>query len=272
MDKIVVATTAGAALAPAAKSLVTDTEHRRRRRTALTVASVAVGMLGLGLGPSTTSAAVPEPAAKLRLDVSATRFLARGDRVIARGPVVAKAVRADGTTETVRDRVRFRVKPTRQCRIIKLHLAPLFLNLLGLEARTSTINLRATGDRKRTLGRLFCRLSRGITLGKRQLARRTARSLNHALHDRPLRLLSFKAPLRAGEPMGGDQTAQAPVPPPSPDSCEVLELVLGPLHLDLIGLIVDLHGERKTDPVQVHVTADPNGGELGRLLCPVSGP
>jgi hypothetical protein len=44
-------------------------------------------------------------------------------------------------------------------------------------------------------------------------------------------------------------------------TCPVLDLVLGPLHLDLLGLVVDLN--------QVHltVTATQGGGILGNLFC-----
>ena len=47
--------------------------------------------------------------------------------------------------------------------------------------------------------------------------------------------------------------------------CNVLSLTLGPLHLSLLGLIVDLN--------QVHltITADPNGGVLGSLFCSLAG-
>ena len=43
--------------------------------------------------------------------------------------------------------------------------------------------------------------------------------------------------------------------------CPVLDLVLGPLNLKLLGLIVNLN--------QVHltITADPTGGALGTLFC-----
>jgi hypothetical protein len=47
-------------------------------------------------------------------------------------------------------------------------------------------------------------------------------------------------------------------------SCQILDLVLGPLHLDLLGLVVDLN--------QVHltITAVPGPGNLlGNLLCAV---
>jgi hypothetical protein len=49
-------------------------------------------------------------------------------------------------------------------------------------------------------------------------------------------------------------------------SCQVLNLVLGPLHLDLLGLVVDLN--------QVHlvINAVPGAGNLlGNLLCALTG-
>jgi len=48
-------------------------------------------------------------------------------------------------------------------------------------------------------------------------------------------------------------------------SCQILDLTLGPLHLDLLGLVVDLN--------QVHltITADQGSGNLlGNLLCSVA--
>lgn len=48
--------------------------------------------------------------------------------------------------------------------------------------------------------------------------------------------------------------------------CTVLTLDLGPLHLDLLGLVVDLA------PVNLDITAVPgNGNLLGNLLCAVAG-
>ena len=47
--------------------------------------------------------------------------------------------------------------------------------------------------------------------------------------------------------------------------CEVLELTLGPLDLELLGLIVHL------DQVHLLITADPEGGLLGQLLCSLAG-
>jgi len=47
--------------------------------------------------------------------------------------------------------------------------------------------------------------------------------------------------------------------------CQILDLTLGPLHLDLLGLVVDLN------QVHLNITAQPGPGNLlGNLLCSVS--
>ena len=51
----------------------------------------------------------------------------------------------------------------------------------------------------------------------------------------------------------------------------MLKLVLGPLHLDLLGLVVDLYGKTTSDPVIVTINAQPSKGLLGQLLCSVAG-
>jgi hypothetical protein len=48
-------------------------------------------------------------------------------------------------------------------------------------------------------------------------------------------------------------------------ACKVLDLTLGPLHLDLLGLVVDLN------QVHLQITAQPGPGNLlGNLLCSVA--
>jgi hypothetical protein len=49
-------------------------------------------------------------------------------------------------------------------------------------------------------------------------------------------------------------------------SCRILDLTLGPLHLDLLGLVVDL------SQVDLDITAVPGAGNLlGNLLCAIAG-
>jgi len=53
---------------------------------------------------------------------------------------------------------------------------------------------------------------------------------------------------------------------PATGACNILNLDLGPLNLDLLGLVVDL------SPVSLDVTAVPGPGKLlGNLLCAVAG-
>jgi hypothetical protein len=54
-------------------------------------------------------------------------------------------------------------------------------------------------------------------------------------------------------------------------TCQVLRLVLGPLHLDLLGLNVELYGENRQSPVVVTLHALPGHGVLGDLLCGLAG-
>jgi hypothetical protein len=52
----------------------------------------------------------------------------------------------------------------------------------------------------------------------------------------------------------------------APDACQVLTLNLGPLHLNLLGLVIDLA------PVNLDITAQPGAGNLlGNLVCAVAG-
>lgn len=69
-----------------------------------------------------------------------------------------------------------------------------------------------------------------------------------------------------GLPAGGT-TFTAPVQNlAAPDGCSILNLDLGPLHLDVLGLVIDLA------PVVLDVTAVPGAGNLlGNLLCAVAG-
>jgi hypothetical protein len=65
---------------------------------------------------------------------------------------------------------------------------------------------------------------------------------------------------------GVQQTTTASSAVAAPGTCRILDLTLGPLHLDLLGLIVDLN--------QVHLTITAQRGPgnlLGNLLCAVAG-
>jgi hypothetical protein len=62
---------------------------------------------------------------------------------------------------------------------------------------------------------------------------------------------------------GGATAAQVP---PIPGACEILNLRLGPINLDLLGLVV------RTNRIHVRIDAVPGPGNLlGNLLCAITG-
>jgi len=68
----------------------------------------------------------------------------------------------------------------------------------------------------------------------------------------------------------GNNTFEAPITitptgDMSADGCPILDLALGPIHLDLLGLVVD------TSPICLTITAFHDGGLLGALLCDIGG-
>ena len=47
--------------------------------------------------------------------------------------------------------------------------------------------------------------------------------------------------------------------------------MLGPLDLNLLGLVVQLYGPNRNQPVMLTITSTPGGGVLGDLFCGLSG-
>jgi hypothetical protein len=70
--------------------------------------------------------------------------------------------------------------------------------------------------------------------------------------------------LSTGQKKAVTQSVTMPVTAATSAACTILDLTLGPLHLDLLGLVVDLN--------QIHLvlTAVPGSGLLGDLLCAVA--
>ena len=68
----------------------------------------------------------------------------------------------------------------------------------------------------------------------------------------------------AGQIVGSlTQAVQGIVTPQA--TCTVLTLTLGSLHLELLGIVIDLN------QVVLTITADPTGGLLGQILCALAG-
>ena len=181
----------------------------------------------------------------VKLDVE--RFKATKAGPVATGTAEATLRGLGGVPTTVTQKVRLTQARRGSCRILTLTLNELDLTLLGVNVHLDRVNLRVTGRRRGgVLGRLFCGLA-----GARVSQAQAVASLNRRLErGGTIRPFAMTVPISA-------QTAQA-------TTCPILELTLGPLHLDLLGLVVDLNR------VHLTITATRGGGVLGDLLCGLS--
>jgi hypothetical protein len=218
--------------------------------------SVMLAALAAAVAFAVPASADAATSSTLSMRAKITSFRATASGVVANGTLTGKLRSGTGVSRDSAP-VRFRVAAKRRgqrCDVITLRLAPLTLELLGVQVKTSHISLDVFARKGRVLGDLFCALSRAkVTFP------RVASALNSRLDGRSLRVLSTSSSLPAS-------AAQA-----QPQSCQVLKLVLGPLHLDLLGLVVDLYGKTQNDPVIVTINAQPHRGLLGQLLCGLAG-
>src|SRR5215210_263426 len=197
-----------------------------------------------------------------------TRFAVADRKIVARG-VLTSRVSGANQTQAARTPITFAVAAQAgRCSVLTLNLQGLDLTLLGLNVNLSEVNLLIYAQRNGgVLGRLFCALSRTqLRLGRGATAasaQKVVRALNSQLKDRPMRVFQGSAVLAADE---GASAAQAPA------TCEVLKLVLGPLRLNLLGLVVELYGPNRQSPVTLTITGIRGGGILGDLFCGLAGP
>jgi len=222
-------------------------------RKLVLIGAVALALTGL-VAPSANASGATS--SRLSLTAKITSFRATTSGVVASGTLNGQ-LRSGTSVSRDSAPVRFAVVSRgrgARCNVLMLRLAPLDLELLGVQVTTSTINLEVFASRGRVLGDLFCALSHAKVTFPR--IARVTRALNSTLDGRALPVFAASESLHAS-------AAQA--------SCQVLKLVLGPLHLDLLGLVVELYGQTKADPVIVTINGQPDKGLLGQLLCGLAG-
>jgi hypothetical protein len=186
---------------------------------------------------------------KLAVGVTVLHFSAAGRTVTATGTVTARLTDSSGHVSTVRQKVALTAATGGTCRVLHLRLDKLSLKLLGLNADLDRVLLDITGQRKGgVLGALFCRLaSAKVSSAARSSALRAMNRQVSGGHGKALRFSARLAP---------QATASA-----ANSTCQVLDLVVGPLNLNLLGLVVDLQR------VHLSVTATRGQGKLGDLFC-----
>src|SRR3954451_233257 len=124
---------------------------------------------------------------KLSMRAKITSFRATSSGVVANGTLTGK-LRSGTNVSRDRAPVKFRVAAAprgRRCDVITLRLAPLTLELLGVQVKTSHISLDVYARKGRVLGDLFCALSHAKVRFPR-----VARALNSRLDARSLRVFS----------------------------------------------------------------------------------
>jgi len=214
-----------------------------------------VAALAVSSSQAAPSSAKP---ARLTVGVQVLRMTPAAGRTLRGvGLVTATLTNNAGQTQTSHSRVAFTAAAGKSCQILNLTLNQLHLSLLGLNVDLAKVVLTITGIKQGRagggiLGSLFCSLA-STKLSKVQRAS-AARKLTADLQRR-----SNQRVLRFGVNLRPNATAAA-----AGATCPVLDLILGPLHLNLLGLVVDLN------KVHLTVTATQGGGLLGNLFCSLS--
>jgi hypothetical protein len=252
-------------------------------RTAFAVVICAVAVVAGTVEPGQAGSPADMTAGSLEREVAGTldtrvvvnRFSAVGTKVVGHGIATSVLRQSNGVTTVTKKafRLTIRQQHTRRpqsvqqeamCHILFLELDELDLTLLGLRVflRSATegepIQLKLQARRSGgVLGRLFCDLSRGLSTQAK--AKTAAKQLNSRVSNSTIMRAQAKlyAPVQRGPGMAANGPLQVP-------ECEVLNLILGPLHLDLLGLVVDLN------KIQLTITAIP-GTTIGNLFCELAG-
>jgi hypothetical protein len=224
--------------------------------------TVVLASLAATAGPAAGETAVPrvgEAAGTIHVGFAVTKFVARGKTLVAVGKI-GTYQSIDGTysvskpfmSRVTRGHVRSVQSASRICDVLNLNLGPLHLELLGLIVDLNKVVLTIKADSNGgLLGGLLCGLAggSGLTTTAAQL---TKVAQSSGLSAGP----GFTVPIAAAVAPGTQLAASV---------CTVLDLTLGPIDLNLLGLMVHL------DQVHLLITADPTKGLLGSLLCSLAG-
>ena len=227
--------------------------------SALLAASVGVSGAPAGSAVAQTSQTADTVDVRIVID----RFVRQGRTIVAKGAVVGRyrsdqaapaAVRKAFTARVVGKRISY-AGSTRICTVLELTLQELHLELLGLIIHLDRVHLLITADSNGgILGALFCSIA-GPRASAAKL-KKTAGKMTRAARANGLNQQGVAGFRVYAAPMQAQQAGQI---------CQILDLVLGPLDLNLLGLRIHL------DRVHLTITARQGGGILGDLLCSLAG-
>jgi hypothetical protein len=225
-----------------------------RVRRILLITSLAIAAAALVPGAAVAApraqavyaatAATPQGRLAVRVDVS--RFRATKSGTVADGVATATLRGLGQLPTTVKKKVTLSAAKGGRCTILTLTLDTLDLTLLGLNVHLDKVDLKVTGKRSGgVLGSLFCSLANAKV--------KTSRVAAAAKLNREIRKTGTMRPIGLSVPVTAVASQAA--------TCSVLDLVLGPLNVNLLGLYIALN------KVHLTITANPTGGVLGGLFC-----
>ena len=253
-----------------------------RLRTACLALLAATAVLAIGAATASPGSAAqqtlrPTAASPVKVGVRYTikKFARQGNRLVAHGTVITRYAAPSGAVKTSRQPFTAKVAVRGQrlakgnarpaaaqtiCPVLALTIERVDLNLLGLIVHLDRVHLIITADSEGgLLGNLLCGLSKSGRLAPQ------TQQLNWAVAKSGLATngVGFVVTVRPADGAGGGNATPNALTPNV--ICDVLELTLGPLDADLLGLVVHL------DTVHLVITADSEGGILGSLFCSVAG-
>jgi hypothetical protein len=227
--------------------------------SALLAASVGASGAPAGSAVAQTSQKADTVDVKIVID----RFVRQGRTIVAKGAVVGRYQSDERAPAAVRKPFTARLKgkrisyagSARICTVLELTLEELHLELLGLIIDLDRVHLLITADSNGgILGALFCSIAG--PRGSPAKLKRTAAKMTRAARANGLNQQGVTGFRVQVAPMQAQQVGEI---------CPILDLVLGPLDLNLLGLMVHL------DRVHLTITARQGGGILGDLLCSLAG-
>jgi hypothetical protein len=219
------------------------------------------------------------------------RFTAVGERIVGQGTATSRYTDITGKTTVARKPFRLTIARSQVpqqrrslqqlplCEVLFLEIGEVDLTLAGLHVIAHAFNpdepirLHLQADQEGgILGKLFCDLAAGGGAAATQAkAKKGAKALTTHLSGTTIMRVQAtiyapnqnasggKGPARLPSGALAPNTRQAPMV----DECHVVHLILGPVHLDLLGLIADLN------KILVDVNAIP-GTVLGNIFCLLS--
>lgn len=234
----------------------------------------ATAMLAFGAAAASSGTASSPPATsaspnKVGVKYTVNKFVRRGNHLYASGTAIARFIPAAGAVTTSRHAFRASVAIRARrlaaaqdiCPVLELTIQQVDLNLLGALVHLDKVHLLITADSEGgLLGQLLCRLSKQGKLSSQ------ASQLTWAAKKSGLATTGTGVTV-AVQPASSNSapTTNALHFTSAQTICPILDLTLGPVDLNLLGLLVHL------DTVHLTINADSEGGVLGSLLCSLAG-